>query len=172
MRVIKRDGRMVEYDRNKILIAIRKANAEVEPFERAADDMIDGIVAGIENLKRDTIQVEDIQDIIEQKLMAAGKFALAKKYIIYRYTRELVRKANTTDDSIMSLIQNSNKDVMEENSNKNAYVASTQRDLIDGEVSKDMKKRVLLQEKINKENEEGVNNLKDIKYLIKQINKR
>ena len=129
MRVIKRDGRMVEYDRNKILIAVRKANAEVEQFEKASDDMIDGIVAGIENMKRDTMQVEDIQDIIEQKLMAAGKFVLAKKYIIYRYTRELVRKANTTDDSIMSLIQNSNKDVMEENSNKNAYVASTQRPL-------------------------------------------
>ena len=75
--------------------------------------------------------MEDIQDMIEQKLMAAGKFILAKTYIIYRYTRELVRKANTTDDSIMSLISNSNKDVMEENSpNKNAYIASTQRDLM------------------------------------------
>ena len=78
MRVIKRDGRTVEYDRNKILIAIRKANAEVDTFERVNDDMIDGIVAGIENMKRDTMQVEDIQDIIEQKLMAAGKFDLAK----------------------------------------------------------------------------------------------
>ena len=121
MKVIKRDGRTVEYDRNKILIAIRKANAEVEPFEKISDEKIDGIIAGIENMKRETLQVEDIQDIIEQKLMAAGKFILAKKYIIYRYTRELVRKANTTDDSIMSLIQNSNKDVMEENSNKNAF---------------------------------------------------
>lgn len=96
------------------------------------------------------MQVEDIQDIIEQKLMAAGKFDLAKKYIIYRYTRELVRKANTTDDSIMSLLQNSNKDVMEENSNKNAYVASTQRDLIAGEVSKDLTKRVLLRRRLRK----------------------
>ena len=125
-------------------------------FERVNDDMIDGIVAGIENMKRDTMQVEDIQDIIEQKLMAAGKFDLAKKYIIYRYTRELVRKANTTDDSIMSLLQNSNKDVMEENSNKNAYVASTQRDLIAGEVSKDLTKRILLPEKITKAHEDGV----------------
>ena len=79
MKVIKRDGRTAEYDRNKILIAIRKANAEVEPFERAGDDMIDGIIAGIENMKRDTMQVEDFQDIIEQKLMAAGKFDLAKR---------------------------------------------------------------------------------------------
>ena len=169
MRVIKRDGRMVEYDRNKILIAVRKANAEVEQFEKASDDMIDGIVAGIENMKRDTMQVEDIQDIIEQKLMAAGKFVLAKKYIIYRYTRELVRKANTTDDSIMSLIQNSNKDVMEENSNKNAYVASTQRDLIAGEVSKDLTKRVLLPEKVTKAHEEGVLHFHDMDYFIQPI---
>ena len=166
MRVIKRDGRTVDYDRNKILIAIRKANAEVDSFERVSDDMIDGIIAGIENMKRETMQVEDIQDIIEQKLMAAGKFDLAKKYIIYRYTRELVRKANTTDDSIMSLIQNSNKDVMEENSNKNAYVASTQRDLIAGEVSKDLTKRVLLPEKITRAHEEGVLHFHDMDYFI------
>ena len=169
MRVIKRDGRTVEYDRNKILIAIRKANAEVDTFERVNDDMIDGIVAGIENMKRDTMQVEDIQDIIEQKLMAAGKFDLAKKYIIYRYTRELVRKANTTDDSIMSLLQNSNKDVMEENSNKNAYVASTQRDLIAGEVSKDLTKRILLPEKITKAHEDGVLHFHDMDYFIQPI---
>ena len=149
MRVIKRDGRTVEYDRNKILIAIRKANAEVDTFERVNDDMIDGIVAGIENMKRDTMQVEDIQDIIEQ--------------------RELVRKANTTDDSIMSLLQNSNKDVMEENSNKNAYVASTQRDLIAGEVSKDLTKRILLPEKITKAHEDGVLHFHDMDYFIQPI---
>ena len=169
MRVIKRDGRTVDYDRNKILIAIRKANAEVDQFEKVSDDAIDGIIAGIEGMKRDTMQVEDIQDVIEQKLMAAGKFELAKKYIIYRYTRELVRKANTTDDSIMSLIQNSNKDVMEENSNKNAYVASTQRDLIAGEVSKDLTKRVLLPEKITKAHEEGAIHFHDMDYFIQPI---
>ncbi|MCI5938167.1 MAG: anaerobic ribonucleoside-triphosphate reductase [Eubacterium sp.] len=169
MKVIKRDGRTAEYDRNKILVAIRKANAEVDSFEKVPDDMIDGIVASIENMKRDTMQVEDIQDIIEQKLMAAGKFVLAKKYIIYRYTRELVRKANTTDDSIMSLIQNSNKDVMEENSNKNAYVASTQRDLIAGEVSKDLTKRMLLPEKITKAHEDGVLHFHDMDYFIQPI---
>ena len=169
MKVIKRDGRTVDYDRNKILVAIRKANAEVDQFEKVSDDAIDGIVAGIEGMRRDTMQVEDIQDIIEQKLMAAGKFMLAKKYIIYRYTRELVRKANTTDDSIMSLIQNSNKDVMEENSNKNAYVASTQRDLIAGEVSKDLTKRVLLPEKITKAHEEGAIHFHDMDYFIQPI---
>ena len=115
MKVIKRDGRIVPYDRNKILVAIRKANIEVEEYERASDDKIEGIIASIENLNVDTVQVEDIQDMIEQKLMAEGKFILAKTYIIYRYKRELVRKANTTDESILSLIQNRNKEVMEEN---------------------------------------------------------
>ena len=81
MKVVKRDGRVVDYDQNKILIAIRKANAEVEPFERVSEDDIDGIIASIEATKSETIQVEDIQDLIEQKLMAAGKFILAKTYI-------------------------------------------------------------------------------------------
>ena len=113
--------------------------------------------------------VEDIQDIIEQKLMADGKFVLAKTYIIYRYSRELVRKANTTDESILSLIKNSNKDVMEENSNKNATVASTQRDLIAGEVSKDLTKRILLPEKISKAHEEGVLHFHDSDYFLQPI---
>ncbi len=169
MKVIKRDGRVVDYDRNKILVAVRKANAEVEPYEKVSEDDMDGIIASIENAGRETMQVEDIQDMIEQKLMAAGKFVLAKTYIIYRYTRELVRKANTTDDSIMSLIQNSNKDVMEENSNKNAYIASTQRDLIAGEVSKDLTKRVLLPEKIVRAHEEGVLHFHDMDYFVQPI---
>lgn len=87
MRVIKRDGRTVEYNRNKILIAVRKANAEVDSFERASDDLIDGIVASVENSGRDTMQVEDIQDLIEQKLMAAGKYALSKIYYLPLYKR-------------------------------------------------------------------------------------
>ena len=137
MQVIKRAGRAVTYDRSKIVTAIQKANAEVAPSEQVSVDTIDNIINYIEGKNRTRMLVEDIQDIIEQKLMADGKFVLAKTYIIYRYTRELVRKANTTDESILSLIKNSNKDVMEENSNKNATVASTQRDLIAGEVSKD-----------------------------------
>ena len=144
MKVIKRDGHTVTYDRSKIVTAIQKANAEVEPCEKISDEKIEEIVQGIEAKNRQRMLVEDIQDIIEQDLMDDRKFVLAKTYIIYRYTRELVRKANTTDDSILSLIQNRNKDVMEENSNKNATVASTQRDLIAGEVSKDLTRRVLL----------------------------
>ena len=124
MKVTKRDGRVVDYDRNKIVVAIQKANAEVDRYEQVSDEKIDSIVAGIENKRMDNLMVEDIQDMIEQKLMSEGKFELAKKYIIYRYTREMVRRANTTDDSIMSLIKNSNKDVMEENSNKNAKVGN------------------------------------------------
>ncbi len=169
MKVIKRDGRVVEYDRNKILTAIKKANAEVDRYEKLTDEKIEGIVVSIENLHRDTMHVENIQDIIEQKIMAEGKYVLAKTYIIYRYTRELVRKANTTDESIMSLIQNSNKDVMEENSNKNAYIASTQRDLIAGEVSKDLTKRILLPENIVEAHEKGAIHFHDMDYFVQSI---
>ena len=169
MKVIKRDGRVVDYDRNKIIVAIQKANAEVDKNEQVNEEKIDSIVAGIENKHVDNMMVEDIQDMIEQKLMSEGKFELAKKYIIYRYTREMVRRANTTDDSIMSLIKNSNKDVMEENSNKNAYIASTQRDLIAGEVSKDLTKRVLLPEKIVKAHEEGILHFHDMDYFLQSI---
>ena len=147
MIVIKRDGQEVNYNRSKIIVAIGKANEEVPEEERVSDE-IEEIVSYVETRKRKRILVEDIQDIIEQKLMALGKYELAKRYIVYRYTRELVRRANTTDDSILSLIKNSNKEVMEENSNKNATAASTQRDLIAGEVSKDLTKRLLLPEKI------------------------
>ena len=169
MKVIKRDGRHVPYDRNKIVIAIQKANDEVEPHEQISEDKIYNIVASIENRGLNEMAVEDIQDIIEQKLMAEKKFVLAKTYIIYRYSREMVRKANTTDDSIMSLIKNSNKDVMEENSNKNAIIASTQRDLIAGEVSKDLTRRILLPEKISKAHDEGVIHFHDADYFLQSI---
>lgn len=115
------------------------------------------------------MQVEEIQDMIEQKLMADQKYSLAKTYIIYRYTRELVRKSNTTDESIMSLIRHSNKEVMEENSNKNAVIASTQRDLIAGEVSKDLTRRLLLPEKISKAHDEGVLHFHDADYFLQSI---
>lgn len=169
MQVIKRDGRAVSFDRSKIIVAIQKANAEVEPSEKISDEKIEEIVSGIEAKNRKRMLVEDIQDIIEQNLMADGKFVLAKTYIIYRYSRELIRKANTTDDSILSLIQNRNKDVMEENSNKNATVASTQRDLIAGEVSKDLTKRMLLPEKISKAHSEGAIHFHDADYFLQPI---
>lgn len=169
MIVIKRDGQEVNYNRSKIIVAIGKANEEVPEEEENSDQEIEEIVSYVETRKRKRILVEDIQDIIEQKLMALGKFDLAKRYIVYRYTRELVRRANTTDDSILSLIKNSNKEVMEENSNKNATAASTQRDLIAGEVSKDLTKRLLLPEKIAKAHEEGILHFHDADYFVQPI---
>lgn len=169
MKVIKRDGREVGYDRNKIIIAIQKANDEVPYNEKISDEKIHGIVASIEKLGANTLQVEEIQDIIEQKLMAERKFVLAKTYIIYRYQREMVRKSNTTDESILGLIQQTNKYAMEENSNKNAAVASTQRDLIAGEVSRDLTNRLLLPERISKAHQEGVIHFHDEDYFVQSI---
>ena len=169
MKVIKRDGREVTYDRGKIIIAIHKANDEVPISERISDEKIHGIVASIEKLGVNTLQVEEIQDIIEQKLMAERKFVLAKTYIIYRYQRQMIRKSNTTDESILGLIQQTNKYAMEENSNKNAAVASTQRDLIAGEVSRDLTNRLLLPEKISKAHEEGLLHFHDADYFVQSI---
>lgn len=169
MQVVKRDGRSVEFDRQKIRVAIGKANAEVSKKDRATDQDIDAVIDYIESEHKKRILVEDIQDIVEQKLMERGKYTLAKTYIIYRYSRALVRKANTTDESILSLIKNSNRDVMEENSNKNAVAAATQRDLIAGEVSKDLTKRILLPEKISKAHEEGVLHFHDADYFLQPI---
>ena len=169
MKVIKRDGSTVDFDRSKIENAIRKANSAVEEAERIEEAKIVEIAGYIESKKRPRLLVEDIQDMVEHRLMEAGKFDLAKAYIIYRYSRALVRKANTTDDSILSLIRNSNKDVMEENSNKNAVMAATQRDLIAGEVSKDLTKRILLPEKISKAHEEGAIHFHDADYFLQPI---
>ena len=169
MQVVKRDGKFAEYDRTKIAVAIGKANAEVEEKERASEKEIREILDFIEHKGRKRMLVEDIQDIIEERLMAYGHYELAKKYIIYRFTRALIRKANTTDEAILGLIRNSNKDLMEENSNKNALAASTQRDLIAGEVSKDLTRRILLPEKIAKAQDEGVLHFHDADYFIQPI---
>lgn len=169
MKVIKRDGSTVDFDRSKIITAIRKANEAVDDEDRISEEEIESIVSYIESKHRPRLLVEDIQDMVEFKLMEADRYILAKAYIIYRYTRALVRKANTTDDSILSLIKNSNKDVMEENSNKNAIMASTQRDLIAGEVSKDLTRRVLLPEYISKAHDEGVIHFHDADYFLQPI---
>ncbi len=169
MKVIKRDGTTVDFDSSKIVVAIQKANAVVEPEDRIEDEKIRMIANDVLSRNRKRLLVEDIQDIVEHSLMDAGKFELAKQYIIYRYKRALVRKANTTDESILSLIRNSNKDVMEENSNKNAVMAATQRDLIAGEVSKDLTRRIMLPEKISKAHEEGLLHFHDADYFIQPI---
>ena len=169
MKVIKRDGRAVDFDREKIRVAISKANKEVKPRERATKEEMNEIIAYIEDLNKKRILVEDIQDIIEQKLMELQKYELSKKYIVYRYTRALVRKQNTTDESILGLIRNENKELAEENSNKNTMLASTQRDYIAGEVSRDLTKRMLLPEKISKAHEEGILHFHDADYFIQPI---
>lgn len=169
MKVIKRDGRAVEFDRNKIVIAIEKANTEVKGNEKATKQEIEEIIEYIEDIDKKRILVEDIQDIIEQKLMEIKKYDLAKKYIVYRYTRALVRKQNTTDESILGIIKNTNRQIAYDNSNKNNIIASTQRDLIAGEVSKDLTRRVLLPEKISKAHNENILFFHDSEYFIQPI---
>ncbi len=169
MTVIKRDGTVVEFDRSKIIVALQKANDAVAEEERITQNQMEAIADYITDKKRTRILVEDIQDMVEHKLMQLDKFALAKAYIIYRYNRALVRKANTTDESILSLIKNSNKDVMEENSNKDAVMAATQRDLIAGEVSKDLTRRMLLPEHISKAHDEGAIHFHDADYFLQPI---
>ena len=169
MKIIKRDGRVVDYDRQKIAVAIEKANGEVRGREKASKEDIKEIINYIEDLDKKRMLVEDIQDIIEEQLMEKGKFELAKKYIVYRYNRALVRKANTTDESILGLIRNENKELAEENSNKNTLLASTQRDYIAGEVSRDLTRRLLLPEKIVKADKEGVLHFHDADYFVQPI---
>ena len=169
MKVIKRDGKIVDFDREKIRIAIGKANICVEEEDRVNDTQIENIIKYIEKLNKKRILVEDIQDIIEEKLMSLRKFKLAKEYITYRYTRALVRKSNTTDESILSLIKNANKELAEENSNKSTTLASTQRDYIAGEVSRDLTRRILLPEKISKAHDEGILHFHDADYFIQPI---
>ena len=169
MKVIKRDGSTVDFDRSKIIKAIGKANDAVETRDQITRKQIEDIVDEIASMRRTRLLVEDIQDMVEEKLMEQQKFALMKAYILYRYERALVRKANTTDESILSLIKNTNKDVMEENSNKNARTASTQRDLIAGEVSKDLTSRLLLPEHISKAHKEGAIHFHDADYFIQPI---
>ena len=169
MKVIKRDGRVVDYDRQKITIAIEKANKEVRKVERADQEDIKKIIEYIEELGKKRILVEDVQDIIEQKLMEFQKYELAKRYIVYRYTRALVRKQNTTDESILGLIRKTNRLFREDNTPKNTITVSMQRDLIAGEVSKDLTKRMLLPEKISKAHEEGILYFHDADYFLQPI---
>ena len=169
MKIIKRDGRIVDYDRQKIAVAIEKANRDVTGKEKATKEEIKDIIEYIEGLGKKRVLVEDIQDIIEEKLMDMGKHKLAKEYIVYRYNRALVRKSNTTDESILGLIRNENKELAEENSNKNTMLASTQRDYIAGEVSRDLTNRLLLPEKIVKAHQDGILHFHDADYFVQPI---
>ena len=166
MKVIKRDGQMVDYCPEKIEEAIMKANMEVaEEEEKASDIQIKNIIKYIESLKKKRILVEDIQDIIEMKLMKIGKYTLAKKYITYRYTRELVRRSNTTDRSIKELIDGESEYWNTENSNKNAKIVTTQRDYLAGITSVDITRRFLLAEDIVAAHDEGIIHFHDADYF-------
>ena len=165
MKIVKRDGTIVEYNAEKIRIAIQKANNEVSRKERATKEQIEDIIKYIVELDKPRILVEDIQDIIEEQLMAIDKFKLAKKYITYRYTRELVRKANTTDQSIKELIEGESEYWNNENSNKNAKVVTTQRDYLAGITSTDITRRFLLAEDIVKAHDEGIIHFHDADYF-------
>ena len=165
MKIVKRDGHIVDYDPEKIRIAIGKANNEVKGREKATKEEIEDIIKYIEDLNKRRILVEDIQDIIEEKLMEFDKYQLAKKYITYRYTRELVRKANTTDQTIKELIEGENEYWNSENSNKNAEVVTTQRDYLAGITSTDITRRFLLPEDIVKAHDEGIIHFHDADYF-------
>ena len=169
MQVVKRDGSIVAFDRSKIVSAIQKANHSVDEEERISQEMIEKITRSIEQRHRSRLLVEDIQDMVEKQLMEQDKYVLAKNYIIYRYNRALIRKQNTTDESILSLLHNTNKELAEENSNKNTVIASTQRDYIAGEVSRDLTRRILLPERISKAHDEGMLHFHDADYFVQPI---
>ncbi len=165
MKIVKRNGKIVDFDANKIKIAISKANREVDEKEQATDAEIEEILAYITGLKKKRLLVEDIQDIIEQRLMMLGHYALAKRYIIYRYTRELVRQSNTTDVAIKELINGESEYWNTENSNKNARVVTTQRDYIAGITSTDITRRLLLPPTIVKAHDDGIIHFHDADYF-------
>ena len=165
MKIVKRDGHIVDYDPEKIRVAIGKANNEVKGKEKASKEEIEEIIRYIEDLNKKRILVEDIQDIIEEKLMEFDKYQLAKKYITYRYTRALVRKANTTDKSIKELIEGENEYWNSENSNKNAQVVTTQRDYLAGITSTDITRRFLLPEDIVEAHDKGIIHFHDADYF-------
>ena len=168
MEVIKRDGKRVPYDRDRIKIAIEKANRDVDFNEQATKEDIDAIIEGIESLCTPSISVEDIQDIIEKSLMELDKQELSKEYILYRYKRELIRKANTTDKKIKELVEGNNEYWNTENSNKNSKVVTTQRDYIAGITSTDIARRFLLPKDVVKAHDEGIIHFHDMDYFAQK----
>ena len=165
MQVIKRDGTSVDFDQEKIRTAIGKANNEVPKKERATEEEIENIVEYIQEVNKRRILVEDIQDMIEEKLMEYGKYNLARKYITYRYTRALVRQSNTTDQSIKELIDGESEYWNTENSNKNARIVTTQRDYLAGITSTDITRRFLLPQDIVEAHDEGLIHFHDADYF-------
>ena len=172
MKIIKRSGAEVEFDPKKIVIAVSKANDSVVPSQRMSEIQIKRIAEDVEsaaaNMNR-SLSVEEIQDMVEDQIMNQRAFDVARRYITYRYTRALVRKSNTTDEQILSLIECNNEEVKQENSNKNPTVNSVQRDYMAGEVSKDITKRILLEPDIVDAHERGLIHFHDADYFAQHM---
>ena len=170
-RVIKRNGEEVTFDLSKIVNAIKKANHEVDNIHKMNDYQILAIADNVaDKIQASThaVNVEDIQDMVETGIMAMRGYEVAQKYVRYRYKRELTRKSNTTDNGILSLLDNINEEVTQENSNKNPVINSTQRDYMAGEVSKDLSRRVLLPEEVVRAHEEGIIHFHDTDYYAQR----
>ena len=172
MKLIKRNGSEVDFDSDKIFYAVEKANEAIPEGERISAHQIEKIVARVTKkctrLSR-AVNVEEVQDMVEREIMELGAFTLAKTYITYRYTRALVRKNNTTDDKIISLIECNNEEVKQENSNKNPTVNSVQRDYIAGEVSKDLTRRLILPQDIVEAHDDGLIHFHDADYFAQHM---
>ena len=172
MKIIKRSGAEVIFDPEKIIVAISKANDSVVPSARMTPIQIKRIAEDVEsaalNINR-SLSVEEIQDMVEDQIMNQRAFEVARRYITYRYTRALVRKSNTTDEQILSLIECNNEEVKQENSNKNPTVNSVQRDYMAGEVSKDITRRILLPSDIVTAHEQGIIHFHDADYFAQHM---
>ncbi len=172
MKIIKRSGAEVLFNREKIIKAIEKANAQVEESKRLSEQQIESIACDIElhcHNEGHALNVEDIQDLVENGIMENGAYEVAKLYITYRFRHQLMRKENTTDQQIMSLLEENNEEVKQENSNKNPTVVSVQRDYMAGEVSKDITRRFLLDPDIQKAHEEGIIHFHDADYFAQHM---
>lgn len=172
MRIIKRSGKEVGFDISKIMAAVQKANREVKEADRMSQEQIDEISNKVEEICMDmahTPSVEEIQDMVENQIMNQHAFEVARKYITYRYKRALVRKSNSTDEQILTLIECNNEEVKQENSNKNPIVNSVQRDYMAGEVSKDITKRFLLPPDIVRAHEDGIIHFHDADYFAQHM---
>ena len=170
-KVIKRNGEEVDFHLEKIVNAIKAANKEVDKIHQMNEYQIIAIADNIALKVRDfthAVNVEDIQDMVETGIMEMRGYEVAQKYVRYRYKRELTRKSNTTDNGILSLLDNINEEVNQENSNKNPVINSTQRDYMAGEVSKDLTRRVLLPEEIVRAHEEGIIHFHDSDYFAQR----
>ncbi len=172
MKIIKRNGAEVVFDVEKILAAVRKANEEVSEENRLTEEQIKLIGNRVTALSKDlnrSVNVEEVQDFVENQIMDQKAFAVARKYITYRYTRALIRKSNTTDAQILTLIECNNEEVKQENSNKNPTVNSVQRDYMAGEVSKDLTRRILLPRDIVEAHDEGIIHFHDADYFAQHM---